>query len=85
MAWNSLVAGTAGGGNQGPMLRIAFLEEESAAMGATLRDLTLSRDNLLQVRLPPYDVLLTHRGLQTQCAYLCASRSVMSVNLTFSH
>ena len=49
MAWNSLVSGTAGEGNQGPKIRIAFLEEENAAMGAELRDLKLSRDNLLQV------------------------------------
>ena len=49
MAWNSLVAGATGEGNQGPRLRIEFLETENEALTAELRDLKLSRDNLLQV------------------------------------
>lgn len=50
MAWNSLVSGATGEGTQqGPQRRIQFLETENEALYAELRDLKLSRDNLLQV------------------------------------
>lgn len=43
------MAGATGEGNPGPRLRIEFLETENAALLAELRDIKLSRDNLLQV------------------------------------
>lgn len=51
MAWNMIAGATGEGNQQGPKLRIQFLEAENESLCAELRDLKLSRDNLLQVRV----------------------------------